>query len=164
MRTYLIRGDQAIVRRTCPARLDAGDLAVTTAEQLRDSRLTAKQLVAIHNGLPGVVILPKAPHRKAAIDRLWTALEQLPVSRRASADPAPAARPASKQATVIALLSRAEGATLEALIAATGWQRHTVRGVIAGALKKKRGLAIVSEKATDGTRVYRIDGDGAARA
>lgn len=61
----------------------------------------------------------------------------------------------SKLDQLIALLSREEGATLADLMAATAWQAHSVRGAIAGALKKKRGLTIVSQK-TDGVRVYSL--------
>ena len=71
---------------------------------------------------------------------------------------AEASRPASKQAQVIALLRRPEGATLEALMEATGWRRHTVRGAISGALKKKLGLAVAAETAPGRGRVYRIAG------
>jgi len=96
------------------------------------------------------------PNRKTALERLWAALENLPAVGRAATKAAASPRPASKQAQVIAMLRRPQGATVDAIIAATGWQRHTVRGVISGALKKKLGLAIVSEKVESGTRVYRI--------
>jgi hypothetical protein len=56
------------------------------------------------------------------------------------------------------MLRRPEGATIAQVIAATGWQAHTVRGVISGALKKKRGLEVTSEKNAAGERVYRIAG------
>ncbi|WP_240097633.1 DUF3489 domain-containing protein [Thermomonas flagellata] len=62
----------------------------------------------------------------------------------------------SKQAQVIAMLRRPEGATIRQIMDATGWQPHTVRGTLAGALKKKLGLAIVSDKPQGGERVYRI--------
>ncbi|WP_286758217.1 DUF3489 domain-containing protein [Ralstonia sp. RL] len=62
----------------------------------------------------------------------------------------------SKQAQVIAMLRRPEGATIRQIMDATGWQAHTVRGTLAGALKKKLGLAIVSDKPQGGERVYRI--------
>jgi len=62
----------------------------------------------------------------------------------------------SKQALVIGLLQRPEGATIAQIMAATGWQPHTVRGTFAGALKKKLGLEISSEKQPDTDRVYRI--------
>jgi hypothetical protein len=65
-------------------------------------------------------------------------------------------REGTKQAVLIELLSRAEGATLPQMTEATGWQVHTVRGAMAGALKKKLGLEITSEKQTGTDRVYRI--------
>lgn len=64
-------------------------------------------------------------------------------------------REGSKEALVVAMLERPEGATVEQIMAATGWQRHTVRGAFAGALKKKLGLAVTSAK-EDGGRIYRI--------
>ena len=76
---------------------------------------------------------------------------------RASREPGPAAAAPrqSKQATVIALLSRPEGATVAEVVAATGWQPHTVRGLFSGTLKKKLGLELGSVPADRG-RVYRI--------
>jgi len=62
----------------------------------------------------------------------------------------------SKQAEVIRMLQRPEGATIGQICTATGWQAHTVRGTFAGAFKKKLGLTIVSDKPQGGERVYRI--------
>jgi hypothetical protein len=67
----------------------------------------------------------------------------------------PAAAPGGKLGLIIALLRRPEGADLSAMMEATGWQQHSVRGALAGALKRQRGLNITSEK-TDKTRIYRI--------
>jgi hypothetical protein len=61
-----------------------------------------------------------------------------------------------KQATVIQMLQRPEGATVQQICETTGWQAHTVRGTFAGAFKKKLGLTIVSDKAQGGVRVYLI--------
>jgi Fic family protein len=64
-------------------------------------------------------------------------------------------RETSKQATMIKLLNRPGGATIDEMAKVTGWQRHSVRGVISGVLKKRLGLSIASEKEERG-RVYRI--------
>jgi len=61
----------------------------------------------------------------------------------------------SKLAAVIAMLRSSKGACIEDLCKATGWQAHSVRGAISGAIKKRRGLAVTSET-TDGVRVYRV--------
>ncbi len=62
----------------------------------------------------------------------------------------------TKQAQLVAMLQRPEGASLDEIVAATGWQAHTVRGAIAGALKRKLGLTVTSEKVEGRGRVYRI--------
>jgi Protein of unknown function (DUF3489) len=56
------------------------------------------------------------------------------------------------------MLRRTEGATIAQIAKALDWQQHSVRGAISGSLKKKLGLTVVAEKATDGERVYRIAG------
>ena len=65
-------------------------------------------------------------------------------------------REGTKQATLIAMLRAPDGATIEEIMAATGWQSHTVRGAMAGALKKKLGLEVTSEKVEGRGRVYRL--------
>jgi hypothetical protein len=69
--------------------------------------------------------------------------------------PASASRPPSKLETLTALLRRPGGARLAEMTAATGWQAHSVRGAMSGALKKQRKLTILSEK-TESGRLYRI--------
>jgi len=68
----------------------------------------------------------------------------------------PRTRDNSKQAQVIALLRRPEGATIVQICTLTGWLPHTVRGTFAGSFKKKLGLDITSTKEQGGERVYRI--------
>jgi hypothetical protein len=65
-------------------------------------------------------------------------------------------RESTKEALLIDMLRRPEGATIAQIMAATGWQAHTCRGAFAGALKKKRGLTVTSEKRERGERIYRI--------
>ena len=64
-------------------------------------------------------------------------------------------REGTKQALVIQMLRRAEGATIAEIVEATDWQAHTIRGAMAGSLKKKLGLTITSEKDDQRGRVYR---------
>jgi hypothetical protein len=77
---------------------------------------------------------------------------------------AKALKSGSKQSHVIALLSSPKGATIAAIMQATGWQRHSVRGFLAGVVRSRLKLNLISQK-VDGVRVYRIaDGsDGSTR-
>jgi hypothetical protein len=150
MRIYIIGNDGIRLSREAPAALNEGEIAVASNEELHAAPLSAKRLLALWNALPGVERRRKVGDRGALIDRLWPAIEALP-------DPEPpsdAKRP-SKQDGVIAMLRRAEGATVDEVASATGWQRHTVRGVFSGNLKKKLGLTLASAKEERG-RVYRI--------
>ena len=80
-----------------------------------------------------------------------------PVLARAS--PHHGVRANSKQARVLRLLLRPNGATVATIIESTGWQPHSVRGFLAGVVRKKLGLKLASEK-SDGGRIYRIAGGG----
>jgi hypothetical protein len=84
-----------------------------------------------------------------------------PTKAAATSTSAPTAAPRNsradtKQAQMIAMLRRKQGATIDQIVEASGWRPHTVRGFFAGALKKKLGLTVTSEKVKGGARVYRI--------
>jgi hypothetical protein len=74
---------------------------------------------------------------------------------------APTTHPASKQSQLIALLRSTPGATLAQMMTLTGWQAHTVRGMLSGSLRKRLGLDVQSQ-VEEGVRVYRIV-EGAAK-
>ena len=73
-----------------------------------------------------------------------------------TADAAPPPR-TTKQDAVLTLLSHADGASVAELSAATSWQTHSVRGFLAGTVKKKLGFVLSSSKSEDGVRRYRIE-------
>ena len=148
MRIYIIGNDEITLCREPPAAVNEGEIVVASNEELHAARLSGKRLLALWNALPDIEKRRKLGDRDALIDQLWSAIEALP-------DPQSDAKHASKQDAVIAMLRRPEGATVDEVASATGWQRHTVRGVFSGTLKKKLGLSIASAKEERG-RVYRI--------
>ena len=131
----------------------------------------ATRLVEIWNGLPGVQPVERFTSWQVAVTRIWKAIQGLELGRDAPARRASAKKPAARQkapaaarkravghtktARVIALLERPQGATLKAIMRATGWQTHSVRGFISGQLKKKLGLKVASS-VREGERVYSI--------
>lgn len=102
---------------------------------------TATEAMPLQATLPGDD--PEMEAAVAAAEATWQAVQETP---RVRAD--------SKQAQVIALLQRPQGTSIAEVIALTGWQAHSIRGLFAGTLKK-RGIAVTSEKAEGGERVYR---------
>ena len=76
-------------------------------------------------------------------------------SRSAHSSPKTSTRPDTKHARILAMLRTPTGATIAAIMTATEWQQHSVRGFLAGVVRKKLGLNLVSEQ-TDKGRVYRI--------
>lgn len=75
---------------------------------------------------------------------------------KTTASKSPTLRAGTKQAQIIAMLQRPEGATIAEIVAATAWQAHSARGVISGVLKKKLGLVVGSTKEDGRGAVYRI--------
>jgi uncharacterized protein DUF3489 len=139
MRIYIIGSDGIALCRKAPATVNDGEIAVASNEELHAVPLSAKRLLALWNALPGVEKRKKVGDRDALIDQLWSAIELLPVP-----EPQPDPKRPSKQDVVIAMLRQPEGATVDEVASVTGWQRHTVRGVFSGTLKKKLGLTLAS--------------------
>ena len=141
--------------------------------QLAQNWPTAR-LLDIWNRLPGIEPVRKFTDRNTAVRRIWKALDGVGASltkraptvaskrgvtaRKASKTKTRTpGRPGSKTEQVIALLRQPSGATLQAIVAATKWQAHSVRGFISGQLGKKMGLRVKSFQ-RDGERVYAIRG------
>lgn len=102
--------------------------------------------------------IPKKPHRPA--HRAAGGDEAAPPSTPSdvidSADTPQHGRPGTKIATVLDLLRRPGGATIADIGEATGWQSHTVRGALAGAIGRRMGLKVISEKKPGEARRYRL--------
>jgi len=106
--------------------------------------------------------MTKPKSRSKAASRSTTRTARKAVSRKRP-QPVPskvAARSSTKHARIVDMLRSPAGATIAAIMAATEWQQHSVRGFLAGVVRKKLGLNLVSE-VTDKGRVYRIK-DGKA--
>src|ERR1700722_18056269 len=94
---------------------------------------------------------PKSKPKAASRSTVQKAVKPASRKRSAHASLRAATRPDTKHARIIAMLRKPTGATM----AATNWQQHSVRGFLAGVVRKKLGLNLVSEQ-TDKGRVYRI--------
>jgi hypothetical protein len=127
-------------------RMDAAALRAA----LRDEESGPANLVAEPPAEPAAESAAKDEPAEISVMPNAVPLAVTPSRRRAGT------RPDSKQARMIEMLKRPEGATVEQIMHETGWLAHTVRGVMAGALKKKLGLTITSEKGDGGSRTYRV--------
>jgi len=126
------------------------------------------RLVEIWNGLAGVQPIQKFTSRKTAVTRIWKAIQGLgrgdvkqsatarqPKAKKASASRSGRGARITKTDQIIALLKKPSGASLKAIMRATGWQAHSVRGFISGKLGKQMGLKVKSAE-RDGERVYSL--------
>ena len=110
-----------------------------------------------YDALGRVPVALPTTHPDPEVEAALVATEAQWVAEKQATTAKPRSRESSKQATVIAMLKRPEGATIAQICAFTGWLSHTVRGTFAGAFKKKLGLTITSAKADGGQRVYRVE-------
>jgi hypothetical protein len=150
MRIYIIGNDGITLCSEPPPAVNEGEIVVASKEELHAAAHSGKRLLALWNALPGVEKRRKVGDRDGFINELWSAIEMLP-----DPEPQSEARRPSKQEEVIAMLRRPEGVTIDEVASVTGWQRHTVRGVFSGTLKKKLGFTLASAQEERG-RVYRI--------
>jgi len=139
----LIEEVEVNLRRGEPLWRDTGDGHGTT-------------LVATDAGLAAIGIEPDDAETAPTSATEAPMVDPTPDATSKAAPSTHTPRAGTKQAALIAMLRAPQGATIEDITATTGWQAHTVRGAIAGALKKKLGLEVSSEKVEGRGRVYRI--------
>lgn len=154
MAIYTIDDRNIITLHSAPPADGSSGVRFDTAKEL--AKATAEwpvsRLAEVWNKLPtkGLKPVKKFMDRKTAVARIWAAIQNLtPV-------PKPVAREGSKKAVILAMLRNPEGATLGQIMEVTGWQPHTVRGFISGAVGKQLGLKVESTRTEKGERRYRI--------
>jgi hypothetical protein len=166
MQRFLITSENQMVTISNTGATPEGGTAFDSEQQLAEvtSDWPASRLVEIWNGLPGVTAIRKFKDRATALSRIWKQaqslppfVEPIPVEEVPAQQEAKSESGGSKKDLVVAMLDAAEGVTLAQIMAATGWQKHSVRGFLSGAVGKKMGLTVVSSKPKDGERVYRIE-------
>jgi hypothetical protein len=203
MTTYTIDTENSITAFATKQKAGEGE-SFSNQQELASlvAEWPAERLVEVWNGIPGLTPVKKFKDQKAAVSKIWKAIQSLDgggakeaattataASKRAykgkaaakqgkkttsvaKANPArvgkgkpgragriaiaTSARDGSKKAEVLGLLQRKGGATLAQIMKATGWQAHSVRGFISGALGKKMGLTVDSVRRENGERVYSI--------
>ena len=111
--------------------------------------------------------IAKSRNPKSAVPKKGSAKSNAPSRRKVTSAAANAKTPLkadepkcerlTKQECVLTLLSQPEGASIEEMMQATDWQQHSVRGFLAGTVKKKLGFLLTSAKSDDGIRGYRIE-------
>jgi hypothetical protein len=118
-------------------------------------------LIATEAGLAAIGIEPVIVNtmtnlRKAQLERVSAPKDSAEASMDPGGQKPVATRAGTKQAEIIALIQRPEGASIAEIVEATGWLAHSARGLISGGLKKKLGLPITTEKLGSRGTVYRV--------
>ena len=155
-------GQIQTIREDLPGEGERSGRSFGSEQELQEmaSAWPMKRLIEIWNRLPGVAPVQKFENRRIAVARIWRAMAGAsepaarPAQSRKGSSKRVSFREGSKAAQVCSLLSRPEGATLNEIRSATGWQAHTVRGFISRNVAKQGRRVRSFEK--DGERVYRV--------
>ncbi len=157
MNTYKIDDDNRVHLMTASTEQDGTVFA--SVEDLEHVLVgwPMRRLAEIWNELPGVRPVARFENRNVAVQRIWQALQP---GRSSVAPQQPGKRRKgqareSKVQLVLRMLRAPDGTTLEALMKATRWQAHSVRGFLSGKVSKQLGLPVESFR-RDGQRVYRL--------
>src|SRR3954451_3022220 len=148
-RTYRILSDGSAGLLSATAELPQDAVAFSSPEQL--DAVTAnwpmRRLIDVWNQLPGQRRVARFENRSVAVQRLWRAIESLQLLAAKPQEVEPTKKEVRRRTTaerILELLKAPEGATLAALMQATGWQAHSVRGFLSGKLSKQMGLLVSS--------------------
>src|SRR3954454_15500367 len=159
-RTYRIISEVSAGLLSIRGELPQDAVAFSTPEQL--DAVTAnwpmRRLVDVWNQIPGQRRVARFENRSVAVQRLWRAIESLQLLAAKPQEAEPTKKEVRRRTTaerILELLKAPEGATLAALMQATGWQAHSVRGFLSGKLSKQMGLRVSSVR-RNGARVYAL--------
>ena len=167
MKTFIINSENKVTAGAELPQNATGAVSFTTLDEL--TQMTHEwplaRLVAVWNGLPGVTALQRFTDRHTAVTRIWKTLQTAAESTKVSRPPRgktrsggkkTLVRKGTKKARILILLNRRSGATLQELVRATGWQRHSIRGFISGNVGKQMGLKVNTSTRSDGKKAYHI--------
>jgi Protein of unknown function (DUF3489) len=163
MTTFTIDSDDHIAQTTGD-RKPEGDDDFSSLDELsqRAAEWPMARLVHIWNSLPSVTDVKRFTDRQTAVNRIWAALKDgagkthSKNQKKSTRSRKPAARTGSKKAQVIRMLQRPNGASVQEIMHATGWQAHTVRGFISRALVHDLHLKVARFKREKGQPAYRL--------
>jgi Protein of unknown function (DUF3489) len=141
-----------------PSRREAPSVAASPKKPLRSVGLKTARVTAVNISPtpdePGVESVPrhKKPPRSPESQDTRAAAAKIPPKSDEPRD-----ERVTKQERMLTLLCQGEGVSIEEMMQATDWQQHSVRGFLAGTVKKKLGFSLTSSKPDDGVRRYRIE-------
>jgi len=155
----------AAAKTTIAVMIDRGWLEEVSASTSKNEPLwretekgEAITLVATNVGLEAIGIEPVVVSTFHSIRSARSSLKREKGNRKLKVEPKTVSiRKSTKQSQLIKLLQRPEGVTVAEIVEAIGWQAHTARAAISGALKKKKGLPITSRKLEHRGTVYRLE-------
>jgi hypothetical protein len=153
--TYSI-GQDDIVTLAAPGCSEPADaMSFSSLEELRavTHQWPMQRMVSMWNQLPGTRRLTRFENRSIAVERLWRAIERQRPAPLATGPQAQRPVRQTKAEYIVALLRAPQGATIETLMEATGWQAHSVRGFLSRKVSRELGLPVESVR-REGKRVY----------
>ena len=125
--------------------------------QVAPEKAASKKAASQKKGAPKANQGAKKPAKQTKVAPKKQPKEKVTSKKTAKVKEAKAPRELSKKAIVLDLLRRPKGATMAEIAKATGWQKHSIRGFVSGALMKKMEFPVASFKNTAGERCYRIE-------